>query len=164
MSVFRTARLELRPFDVSDAGDIVALLNDPDVCRGLAVVPYPYALSDAHEFIARRTEEAFAVCRKDGTFLGTVGLGAQLGYWFGKTQWGKGYATEAATAVLADHFAHSDAPVLSGYAAWNSGSANVLAKLGFKITGEKMLHIRSLDKEVPAKSVTLTKADWEARA
>ena len=162
MTVVRTDRLVLRSPRMADAPAIVDLLNDADMTRGLAVVPYPYGLADAESFIERRPDNTFAVCLKDGSLIGAMGLGKQLGYWFGKAYWGRGYATEAARALLTDHFAQSDETVISGYAAWNVASARVLEKLGFEETGDKMQHILSLDREVPAKSVALTKARWEA--
>ncbi|MEP1521412.1 GNAT family N-acetyltransferase [Ascidiaceihabitans sp.] len=155
-------RLILRPFVPQDADAIVAALNDAETCRGLTVVPYPYTKQDADQFISEGTAQASAVCLKDGQLIGCIGLGAQLGYWFAKPHWGKGYATEAALAVLADHFAHSDTDVMSGYVDDNFASAAVLRKLGFVVVGNTMLHIRSRGIAVPAKSVCLTRTHWEA--
>jgi RimJ/RimL family protein N-acetyltransferase len=91
-------------------------------------------------------------------------VGKQLGYWVGKPYWGQGFATEAATAVLDRYFTDHDEDVQSGYVDDNAASAAVLAKLGFEITGDRMLHIRSRGAEVPAKSVSLSKARWRSRA
>ena len=161
---FATRRLYLRPFGAADAPAIVPLLNDAEMCRGLTVVPFPYTLSDAQWFVSEGAQDALAVTTTDGVLVGAMGLGKQLGYWIGKAYWGHGFATEAAEVVLQDHFSHSDTTVFSGFAAWNLGSANVQRKLGFKVIGDKMLHIKSLNKEVPAKSVALTAQDWQARA
>ena len=73
---FTTDRLVLRLFEMADAPAIVDLLNHADMTRGLAVVPYPYGLTDAESFIDRRPDNAFAVCLKDGSLIGAMGLGA----------------------------------------------------------------------------------------
>lgn len=161
---FETDRLSLRPFAMADAPVIVDLLNDAEMCKGLTAVPFPYTQADAESFIERRPDNTFAVCAKDGSLVGAMGLGSQLGYWFGRAFWGRGYATEAARTLLTHHFTLGDETVISGYAAWNAASANVLRKLGFEVTGDKMLYIRSLGQDVPAKAVALTKARWEAVA
>lgn len=161
MSELHTKRLVLRPFKAQDAPAIVAALNDKETCRGLTLVPFPYTTADADWFIAEASKDALAVCTADGVLVGACGLGAQLGYWIAKPQWGKGYAYEAAHAVLTEHFKRSAADVTSGYVDDNQASGAVLRKLGFEISHDKMLHIKSRQKEVPAKSVTLTKARWE---
>ena len=161
MRTLYTNRLILRDFVHSDAPEIAAALNDMETCRGLTMVPCPYTMADAEAFLAKPDKDARAVCTLDDQLIGVVGNGAQFGYWFAKAQWGKGYASEATQAVVADHFAHSDADLLSGYVSDNHASAAVLRKLGFEITGDKMLHIRSRNKEVPSKSVVLTKSRWE---
>ncbi len=160
--VVHTERLQLRPFETNDAAAIVSALNDPEMCQGLTVVPCPYTLADADWFIEHGTQNTLAVTVKDGTLVGAVGLGIQLGYWIAKAYWGKGYATEAARPLLTAHFAQSDEPVLSGYVDDNARSAAVLQKLGFEYAGDQMLHIRSRNRDVPGVSVKLTKDRWEA--
>lgn len=160
--LYQTDRLHLRPFEPRDAPAIVAHLDDMETCRGLTLVPCPYTEADAHAFIDSAFPTALAVCLRNDTLIGAMGLGKQFGYWFGKPFWGKGYATEAAGPVLAAYFETNDADVISGYVADNHGSAGVLRKLGFRITGDKMLHIRSRGVEVPAKALALSRSDWQA--
>jgi len=159
--VFKTKQLHLRPFIADDAPAIVAALNDAQMCRGLTVVPFPYHTSDAEWFIRDGSSDALAVCLHDGTLIGAIGLGKTLGYWIAKDYWGQGFATEAAKPLLAQHFRESDAPVKSSYVNDNHGSAKVLAKLGFEITSATMLPIRSRNIDVPAQSVSLSRARWE---
>ncbi len=52
MTVLTSNRLKLRPVAISDTARIAALLNDWDVVRMLARVPYPYTLADAENWIA----------------------------------------------------------------------------------------------------------------
>lgn len=79
----------------------------------------------------------FAV-EAQGRFIGVVDIDeirqqeGELGYWFEKPAWGRGYASEAAQAVV--RFAFEDArlqQLTSGHAIDNVGSGKVLLKLGF---------------------------------
>ena len=57
----------------------------------------------------------------------------EVGYWIGRTYWGKGIATEA----LSQFLEHLDGPPLSAHVAkHNVGSLRVLEKCGFTIVGE----------------------------
>lgn len=161
---FQTERLTLRPFQAGDAPAIAAALDNPQMSRGLFMVPYPYHVADAEWFIAEGAQDALAVCLKDGPLVGATGLGNSLGYWIAKQHWGNGYATEAARPLLAQHFASNDTPVKSSYITENHGSARVLEKLGFEVTGDALLHIKSRNAEIAGKSVRLTKQRWEQGA
>jgi ribosomal-protein-alanine N-acetyltransferase len=86
-----------------------------------------------------------AVCLKDsGDFIGFVGLNPEeqpgvynLGYVFNSDFHGKGYAYEACQAILKDAFSTRGAVhIISGTAAANTSSVNLLHKLGFTKTGE----------------------------
>lgn len=58
---------------------------------------------------------------------------ANVGYWLDRAHWGRGYAFEAAQALIG--FAFNDARLLklrAGHAYDNPASGRVLAKLGFK--------------------------------
>ncbi len=136
--VIQTARLTLRPLIPADAGDIAAGLADWNVARWLTRVPHPYSLADAVAFIAANRANAGVVWAiTDATGLvGIVGMKREFGYWLARAAWGQGYATEVGQAVLAQHLADPAAqPVISGHIIGNDRSANVLNKLGFRVTG-----------------------------
>ncbi|MBM2576532.1 GNAT family N-acetyltransferase [Jannaschia sp. Os4] len=162
----RAPRLAFRALRPSDAPDIVRHISDDAVWPWLTRVPHPYATADAEAFIALFSDPAKRtwVVERDGAFVGVVSHGGELGYWIARPHWGRGYATEAATALLADHFAASDAPVPSGYHAGNDRSARVLAKLGFRPTGAVVETETARGDTVPIHKVVLSRADWEARA
>jgi RimJ/RimL family protein N-acetyltransferase len=149
----QTARLVLRPLAADDEAAVVAALNDIAVTGWLAVVPFPYAAADFHQF---RTEiakpgEDFAVVDADG-LAGIVSLGFDdhtLGYWFAPRAHGKGYATEAARAVVDAHLSHGPVDLISGYFEGNHRSANVLRKLGFVETARAPKFCRSLGHHRP---------------
>ena len=77
----------------------------------------------------------------DGAFLGCCGLrphgpekgSYELGFHLKREQWGKGYATEAAKAVIAYAFETMKAEnLIAGHHPQNDGSRKVLSKLGFR--------------------------------
>lgn len=58
----------------------------------------------------------------------------ELGYWFGRAFWGRGYATEAVQAFVAK--AQALGPLQAGHFVDNPASGRVLEKAGFAYTGE----------------------------
>ncbi len=52
-----TERLLMRPISQEDAPEIARLLNNLNVSKTLARVPYPYSLQDAHHFISLKIQE-----------------------------------------------------------------------------------------------------------
>ena len=159
----QTARLKLRPVAAGDQAAIVSGIGDLAVSRWLSQVPHPYMAADFHEFATEIAYpgETFAI--EDATgFVGVVGAGFELGYWFIPQAHGRGYATEAALAVLTMQFAHDESTVTSGYFVGNDRSARVLAKLGFVETGRRLLHCRALGEARPHVDMLLTPAAFAA--
>ena len=145
-----TKRLNLSPFTGNEAAELSALMNDPEIARMMATIPYPFTISDAESWLAARPfrheigdEAGFVakVCLHNGTLIGFVGIGGapvNTAYAFGRAHWGQGYATEAMRAFL-DHctrtFALSE--MTAGAMFDNPASQVVLEKLGFEQVGEK---------------------------
>ena len=148
-----TARLTLRPFRAADAAALHRLVNDWEVCRMLASVPYPYARDEADRFIATATE---GIAAGTAYHLAVVGAEAgedmlvggvslhvdaaardgRLGYWVGRRFWGHGVATEAAGRMVRWAMANLDVDRLRANAASeNAASQVVLRRIGFAKTG-----------------------------
>jgi RimJ/RimL family protein N-acetyltransferase len=150
-----TARLVIRAFEPADAGAWVALFSDPEVGRFLPPAPAPTleefqgAVESRH---AMEREIGYAMWAVEATtageFLGQCGLrpaaamdanaGSEidLSYHFVRGSCGKGYATEAATAVLA----HAIGPlgldeVMAVATSDNVGSWRVMEKAGMRYEG-----------------------------
>lgn len=154
-----TARLTLRPLAAADEAAVVEALNVLAVTGWLAVVPYPYAAADFQYFLTEVAlpGAAFTVCDTQG-FAGIISVEDRtLGYWFVPHCHGLGYATEAARAALADHFAENPGDIASGYFEGNERSANVLRKLGFVDAGREMKFCRALNKDRPHVTMALTR-------
>ena len=145
-----TERLTLRAYRPSDLADLHNVLYSNEDAMSL--------LGGARELVATRAalERSIrqqridgysfwpVIERASGKLIGEAGLfplapggpDISLGYAFGADYWGRGYATEAARAVLAEAFGplHLRRVVAITREA-NAGSRNVLRKLGFRMEG-----------------------------
>jgi ribosomal-protein-alanine N-acetyltransferase len=170
-----TRRLILRAPMFSDMLAFVAILNDYDVAKNLQMVPHPFTDSLFRESLARRDQErrdgtvySFAVTRAmDGNVIGMCSTERgengtwEFGYWYGKTYWGQGYATEAARPVMRLAFDDMQAERLT--AGWfddNPASGAVLHKLGFTITGVARVRCLARGCEVLSNRVELTRDEF----
>ncbi|HME26676.1 MAG TPA: bifunctional GNAT family N-acetyltransferase/(deoxy)nucleoside triphosphate pyrophosphohydrolase [Acetobacteraceae bacterium] len=149
-----TERLILRPLIPDDAEALHRLVNDWEVTRNLAVVPFPYPRELADEWIestrrslAEGSGYQLAITGREGEheiMVGVVGLRVdpeqrcgRLGYWVGRRFWGHGVATEAAGRLARWALANLDLDRLeAGVITDNPASAAVLRRIGFRQTGE----------------------------
>jgi RimJ/RimL family protein N-acetyltransferase len=145
-----TERLELRSATPADAPHLQALYSSPEVRRYLPPFP-PISLEQASQAIGRRMKmEAelgyapFIIVMKDGgEFIGSGGVvpvkdapDVEIAYHFLPSAWGKGYATEAATAILAFGFENAGLKEIIGLAyPDNVASWRVLEKVGMRFVG-----------------------------
>jgi len=168
--ILTTARLKLSPFGPDDADDIIALANDYEVARTLARLPFPYGGADAEFFLTEvnAQERCWKVSlNQTHHMVGSVGLAPrsldaeyELGYWYGKAHWGKGYATEAARAVVQYAFETLRSKrLISGYFEENPASGKVLEKVGFKATGQSQQFCLAQDKKLPHMDMICEKPD-----
>lgn len=140
----------LRPWRHDDAAALAPLADDREIWLGLRdLFPHPYSLADAHGFIALATgvepTTHFAV-EVDGVLAGGIGytprtdverVGAEVGYWLGRTFWRRGIAT-AALRLLSAHAFAADSDLRRLFAvpfASNVASARVLEKCGYRLEG-----------------------------
>jgi RimJ/RimL family protein N-acetyltransferase len=98
--------------------------------------------------------------------IGTCGVdlredGPELGYWFGTSFWGRGYATEAARALIDYAFANLGCERLhSGARVSNPASRRVLEKCAFQWTGVQLMRIRSINSAAPMDRFRLDHGLW----
>ncbi len=143
----RTQRLLLRPIWPEDAEALFAAINDAGIVCNLARAPWPYGRNDAQDFAARVQDPRFPhfLLTLPGdagqTLIGSCGLGetdggeAELGYWIARDHWGKGFATEAARAVIANAWMIGHRRLVASHYIDNPASGAVLRNLGFTPTG-----------------------------
>jgi len=140
-----TARLALRRLRLEDAPFLAREGGRPEVARMVARIPSPcMALASEHFVLAMRAAEGargdrvrLITQRTDQAPLGVIGLHPhgdglwELGYWLAMPAWGRGIATEAASAVIADAQSRGIERLVAGHFSDNPASARVLTKLGF---------------------------------
>lgn len=142
--VLRTQRLVLSPVTTGDHAVLLAHWTAPDVRRFLfdgamlSAAEITEAIEDSTRDFGRAGYGLWLVCEKDGTdLIGTAGLrpledlGLELFYSLAPGSWGKGYATEAARAVLDRALGPLGLPeVLAEVDEGNTASIAVLERLG----------------------------------
>lgn len=140
----------LRPWRRGDAAALVRHANDREVSRNLRDrFPYPYRHADARAWlatVASQGEPALNLAiEHDGEAIGGAGLQpfddvhrrtAEVGYWIGRSFWGRGLATAALAELTAYAFATFDFVRLEACVfEWNPASARVLEKNGYAFEG-----------------------------
>jgi RimJ/RimL family protein N-acetyltransferase len=152
-----TERLVLRPFQRSDAPEFAHLAGDWAVASMTSDIPYPFSAKQAAGWLRPvRGEVRFAV-ELEGALIGGAGYyrrpsgAAELGFWLGRRWWGRGYATEAARAVVQHGFANPNLPGFSSaHFVDNPASQRVLAKLGFETVGRGIIACAARGHDVEA--------------
>lgn len=162
--VLNTKRLELRRPSMGDAEMLVERAGSMDVAKWMTSMPHPYDLKDAHEFITRQIEgdgNVFFIF-DEGALAGCIGTKHQLGYWLAPKFWGKGFATEAAQAIVKRHFKQGHDALISGHFLGNTASRAVLKKLGFRDTEVISAHCRATSLYHRLQRMMLCKSEHEA--
>lgn len=147
--IIETERLSLRPAVVEDAASIFEqYARDPDVTKYLIWKPHQ-SIQDTHEYIDRcisvwAEDVAFPymlIRKEDARLIGAIEIQidehkAELGYVLAKSEWRKGYMSEATQALVDWALGQDDI-----YRVWafcdvdNYGSARVLEKVGMQREG-----------------------------
>ena len=171
----RTENLLLRPGWVDDAPALTQAFAREDVVMTLAQAPWPYRLDDAVDYLTRDRSaceaDLLVFLRAPGNsggnsggtprLIGGVGIAdrdgqSELGYWIVPSHWGRGYATEAARAVVA---AARDSlridRLVSGHFTDNPASGAVLRKLGFVAGVEELRECRAAGVAKPCRTYAL---------
>jgi [ribosomal protein S5]-alanine N-acetyltransferase len=139
----------LRPFRRDDDTSIAHHADDRAVWINLRDrFPSPYHLEDARDWLGMvvgQTPSTDFAIEVEGHAVGSVGItlgadvfrrSAEIGYWLGRSFWGRGIASAAVRAVTEHAFEQFDLNRLhAGVFAWNPASARVLEKAGYVLEG-----------------------------
>jgi len=148
----RTARLILGGFRSEDAAELQRLAGAREIADTTLRIPHPYRLDDALTWIEQQNRQAVANDIANfalrliptGQLIGCVGLRdieaqhrqAELGFWIGVDWWGRGYAREAARAVIRFGFETLDLNrICAHHMTRNPASARVLQAVGMQREG-----------------------------
>ena len=164
----RTERLTLRPLGPQDFDAVWEMASDEGLVRMKATWPYPpdeaftrARLANDHAASGRVS----AIVHGTDT-IGTVAVtGGTLGYVLRRAWWGRGFATEAVRAKVAQAFRLTDLDVLTA-GAWvdNPASHRVLAKVGFVEVGRSRDFCAGRGGEVDGIDFALTRLAWAGQA
>lgn len=146
-----TARLILRPLEISDADAIQALFPHWEIVKYLAkIVPWPYPPDGARTFLETRALPAMSRGEAwhwslrpksdPAQFIGSMGLMANgdmnRGFWLSPQWQGQGLMSEAADATMDYWFDVLGMPVLrTNKAVENKSSSRISQKQGMRLVG-----------------------------
>ena len=145
-----TTRLVLRRFAAADASRVELLAGNPAVADTTLTIPHPYPAGGAVQWIASHESDwtagerlTLAITEKGHELIGAISLAisrqharGELGYWIGEPFWSRGYATEAAAAVMRFGFeVVALNRIQAHHFARNPASGRVMQKLGMRLEG-----------------------------
>lgn len=175
----RTARLNLREFVATDFAAVHAYSSDPRVTRYLFFGPrdeestaeYLEELLDSQREQPRTRFELAVEEIASGNLIGACDLSliesnvVDLGYMLAAEQWGLGYATEIALALVDAAFFDLRAQrVISTVDVNNAASIRVLEKIGMRWEAVYRRHRRAKNRWWDCHLFTLPREVWEASA
>jgi RimJ/RimL family protein N-acetyltransferase len=152
MPTLLTPRLELRPFRIADGPTVERLAGDRAVADTTLNIPHPYPEGAAEQWIATHADDwsrgerlTLAICSRNTAeeLIGAISLhisvehsNGEIGYWLSVDNWGKGYTTEAARALVDYAFTtlrlHR---VVGRHLTRNVTSGRVMQKVGMQLEG-----------------------------
>lgn len=157
--VILTERLILSQLNESDIPFIVEYLQQKVYSELTSNIPYPYTEKDAEvwmdvsrEAFVHKTGYTFAIRDHGHRLMGAVGIHdrgddkAELGYWLAVPFWNKGYATEAAKAII--DFGFETLNLNKIYATHflnNPASGRIMQKIGMVKEALLKQHIKKED-------------------
>jgi len=173
-----TDRLILSRPGRQDAERIAALCNDRTLAENTAVIPHPYTMADAKNWLDTVTagqegDLVYAIHLNipERVLIGAISLerkdngqDPELGYWIGQGYRRHGFTTEAARAILRTAFqSGSCSAITSACRLTNVPSRRILEKCGFSYQGLGRKHIRALGHDEPMDLFRLSREQWLRR-
>ncbi len=173
----RTTRLLLREFVQSDFAAIYAYSSDPRVTKYLFFGPrdadstgeYLDGLLASQDELPRHRFELAVEETSSGRVIGACDLSmiernvVDLGYMLGLADWGKGYATEIALALVDAAFSDLRAErIISTVDINNQGSIRVLEKIGMRWEAVFRKHRRAKNRWWDCHLFVLPREVWES--
>ncbi len=178
-AVLRTPRLVLDALTDADLPALVALAGDRRIADTMISVPHPLDAPGAQAWLGRlRAGTASGEARHrairqsgSGILVGMVTLRAidreheeaELSFWVGVPAWGRGYATEAADAVIRHAFTTEGLNrLVAHHMVRNPSSGHVLARLGFRQEGLLRQRVKKWGVYEDVVLMALLQCDWAA--
>ncbi|MFE0418258.1 GNAT family N-acetyltransferase [Streptomyces tendae] len=145
--------IALREVHDSDLPVFFRQMNDPEALRMAAFTPKDPADRDAfaaHWKKIRSSRDVVRTVLGDGDVIGSTAVYGEPGerevtYWIDRAYWGRGVATAALRALLAEV---TDRPLYARAAADNAASRRVLEKCGFETSARARGFARARGEEI----------------
>lgn len=149
--MIETERLILRHWSIEDVPSIVGIYGDPETMKWFArgvtfsaqelseslkqvMEEYAYAGLGNHAVVEKATLAVIGHC---GVHRGSDDKEAEADWLIARDRWGRGYATEAAVAVISRAFKEANPPSICAVAhRENLASIGVMRKLRMAFAGE----------------------------
>lgn len=173
-----TEHTRLRPFSLSDGGEVYKLVKAREIADTTLNIPHPYEIEMATEWISSHPERldkgagvTFAIVRRgDDQLLGAIGLEintrfrrAEMGYWIGVPYWNQGYCTEAALELLRYAFEELGLNrVHATHFTRNPASGRVLQKVGMFHEGTLRQFVKKWGIYEDLEMYSILKMDWSS--
>lgn len=175
-----TPRLWLRWPALADVSDVCAYASDKRVSAMTAQIPHPYRREHAETYVrearalnaegrgfvvsvqekaSRRVIGGHSIRLREAT--PTLGAVPTLGYALHPDYWGRGYASEAARALVKAFFRFTDGDLIwAGALPENPASQKVLYKTGFRHVGQGVSARPANGDTVRVERFELTRGQW----
>lgn len=184
-----TPRLRLRPFSLRDAGRVQEISSDRLIAATTLNIPHPYPDGAAETWIRTHEKAAtegtmfvFAVTlagtrtpgrehefAESGHVIGSVSVGllrespdvGEIGYTIAVPYWNKGFATEAARAVVDFAFAQRGVTrIFARHFGSNPASGHVMKKLGMTCEGTLRRHVLKWEEYQDVVCYGILREEW----
>jgi RimJ/RimL family protein N-acetyltransferase len=172
-----TRRLIMRLPVAADLVAICRLINDPVIAENTGLIRYPYPVISGHRWIAAVHAAAgpsfhvpylLTPRSNPGLIAGAAGISVRrddiptIGYWIAKAYRRRGYASEAARALVDLAFSQSDVAAVGASARTsNRASQRVLEGTGMRRIGRGRIKSAQLGCYVPTYVYRLERTAWE---
>lgn len=179
LKTMETQRLLLRLFTKEDALEVTRLCQSEKIYHNTLYLPRPYTFESACQWIAKHEEnydqdkmyELAITDKATGQLLGAISLShhpvfqiGEIGYWIGEEYWNRGYASEAAEAMLEFAFTVKEFhKVYARHFGSNPASGKVMQKIGMIYEGTLRDQVKKDDRYEDLACYGILKAEWIAR-
>lgn len=168
--ILKTERLLLRPFVMADAPALRRIMNNEAVASTMRSMVLPYTEEMARQWLSTQDEiwntqaaAVYGICwnppesdgqapqdRSNPLLIGGIGVEicreddkGEIGFWIEQSHWGKGVATEAASALMKFGFQKLRLNKIVAYhMVRNPASGRVMEKLGMRKEGVFRDHVK----------------------
>jgi [ribosomal protein S5]-alanine N-acetyltransferase len=155
MIFLETERLIFRTHQAGDEGDFVGMHTDPEVRRYVGGQAWPLQKAQhrfRHQYLGQPTKTYglwATILKEEGRYIGCCGLrsaeggkSGHLGYYFARSYWRHGFATEASKAFIDVAFDRLGLlTVVADVEKGNLASEHILQKLGFKYVSHEEIPV-----------------------